>query len=157
MCINRASTHLNECSFCLRSESVVQATLSARNSKLRYYIGILLAILFFGGFLVKSYVEEKVFERDTHRLLMYYKHAAPGSLADGDEYNARYLVWKYRGKKKKLWERLEKKYEVPVRHAHEWEVEKVESAKAEEVENLDETSKETSDDKDEAKEDTPDL
>jgi hypothetical protein len=137
---------------------VVQATVTARNSKLRYYIGVLFAILFFGGFLVKSYVEEKVFVRDTKRLLMYYKHVAPGTHADGDEYNARYLVWKYRGKKKKLWDRLEKKYGVPVRYAHEWEEEDKESTEEEVMENLDDTSeKEATEDNKEEAEGIPDL
>jgi hypothetical protein len=126
------------------SESVVQATVSARNSKLRYYVGILLAILFFGGFLVKSYVEERIFVRDTRRLLLYYKHVVPGSFNDGDEHNARYLVWKYRGKKDKLWRRLESKYGEPVLTIQEYEeIDKTaegDDAKGEEeiVENLDE-------------------
>jgi len=102
-------------------ESVVQAVVTSRNSKIRYWIGIILAIAFFGGFLLKSYWEESVFERDTRRLLEYYKHAMPGSLSDGDRQNARYLVWKYRGKAKVLWRRLEKKYDIPVLMAHEWE------------------------------------
>ncbi|CAB9509010.1 expressed unknown protein [Seminavis robusta] len=101
-------------------ESVVQATVSARNSTLRYWIGIILAVAFFGGFLVKSYWEERVFERDTKRLLAYYKHVLPGSIQDGDQHNSRYLVWKYRGKKDKLWRMLEKKYGEPVLHADEW-------------------------------------
>ena len=81
---------------------------------------ILGAILFFGGFLVKSYWEDRVFERDTKRLLAYYKHVIPGSMSDGDLQNARYLVWKYRGKKEKLWKSLEKKYGEPVLHEWEW-------------------------------------
>lgn len=120
-------------------ESVVQATKSARNSALRYYLGIFLAIAFFGGFLVKSYWEERVFQRDTRRLLAFYKNVVPGSLSDGDEHNARYLVWKYRGKKAALWKNLEKKYGEPVLNEWEWpEVEVVEEEPQEE-ENLDET------------------
>ncbi|KAI2512379.1 hypothetical protein MHU86_2041 [Fragilaria crotonensis] len=103
-------------------ETVVQAVVSSRNSSIRYWAGLILAIAFFGGFLIKSYWEEHIFERDTKRLLTYYKHAAPNSLADGDLHNARYLVWKYRGKKKALWKRLEKKYGVPVLNEWEWEV-----------------------------------
>mmetsp|Transcript_32140 Transcript_32140/g.53103 ORF Transcript_32140/g.53103 Transcript_32140/m.53103 type:complete len:799 (-) Transcript_32140:40-2436(-) len=140
-------------------ESVVQAVVSSRNSKLRYWIGILLAILFFGGFLVKSYWEEAVFEHDTKRLLAYYKHVMPGTMSDGDLQNARYLVWKYRGKKNKLWKRLEKKYEVAVRHEHEWEGYVVEGQEAEEEEeqNLDEEDeKEEPASKEEATEE-PDL
>jgi len=120
-------------------ETVVQALKSARNSTIRYWVGIVVAILFFGGFMIKSYWEEHVFERDTKRLLAYYKHAAPGSLAAGDKHNARYLVWKYRGKKKALWKRLETKYGVEVRHADEWGDYVAEGNKKEEIEeeNLD--------------------
>ncbi|KAG7364590.1 hypothetical protein IV203_037792 [Nitzschia inconspicua] len=100
--------------------SVVQATKSARISAIQWYLGIGFAILFFGGFLVKSYWEEHVFERDTRRLLAYYKHVVPGSMSDGDLQNARYLVWKYRYKKQKLWKNLEKKYGEPVLEEHEW-------------------------------------
>lgn len=101
-------------------ESVVQAVKTARNSALRYYLGIFAAIAFFGGFLIKSYWEERVFERDTRRLLAYYKNVIPGSMSDGDLHNARYLVWKYRSKKDKLWRNLEKKYGEPVLHEWEW-------------------------------------
>ena len=77
--------------------------------------------MFFGGFLVKSWWEERVFERDTRRLLAYYKHVLPGSMLDGDFQNARYVVYKYRNKKERLWRGLEKKYDVPVFLEHEWE------------------------------------
>lgn len=79
------------------------------------------SILFIGGFLVKSFVEERIFQRDTERVLAYYKRAAPNSLHDGNEHGARYLVWKYKGKKDKLWRRLESKYGIPVKHAWEWD------------------------------------
>jgi hypothetical protein len=81
---------------------------------------VILAVLFFGGFLVKSYWEEYVFNRDAEKLLAYYNHAIPGTISDGDKYNARYVVYKYRNKKQKLWSGLEKKYGIPVREAHEW-------------------------------------
>lgn len=110
---------------------------TSRNSTIRYWIGIVLAIAFFGGFLVKSYWEERVFERDTKRLLAYYKHVVPGSMADGDEQNAKYLVWKYKGKANRLWKRLEKKYGVPVLHEHEWE-DQEDTEEESEIENLDE-------------------
>lgn len=119
-------------------ETVVQALKTSRNSTIRYWISIILAISFFGGFLVKSYWEERVFERDTKRLLAYYKQVIPGSMADGDEQNAKYLVWKYKGKPHKLWRRLEKKYGIPVLHAHEWEDVEEKSDEEIEVENLDE-------------------
>jgi len=102
-------------------QSVVQATKSARNSAIQWYLGVIFAILFFGGFFAKSYWEEKVFERDTRRLLAYYKHALPGSLLDGDKNNARYVIYKYRNKKEKLWRGLERKYDVPVLQEDEWE------------------------------------
>ena len=124
----------------MHSESIVQATKSARNSKLLKWGGILGSILFIGGFLVKSYVEERVFERDTQRVLAYYKHAAPNSFHDGDERQARYLVWKYKGKKDKLWRRLEAKYGVPVKHAWEWDDDEEDAKKdggEEEAEDLD--------------------
>ena len=92
---------------------------------------------------MKSYWEEAVFERDTRRLLAYYKHVIPGSMSDGDEHNARYLVWKYRGKKEKLWRSFEKKYGSPVLLEHEWEDTEDEggSDKQEELEDLDEEDK----------------
>ena len=121
---------------------MVQATQSARNSAIRWYLGIIAAVLFFGGFLVKSWWEERVFERDTRRLLAYYKHVLPGSMADGDEHNARYVVWKYRNKKEKLWKSLEKKYGEPVLQEDEWpetEEEEKRDGEDEEHENLDES------------------
>lgn len=131
----------------LNRESVVQAVKTARNSALRYYLGIFAAILFFGGFLIKSYWEEHIFERDTRRLLAYYKNVIPGSMSDGDLHNARYLVWKYRGKKEKLWRNLEKKYGEPVLNEWEWpepeeEEEAEQPAEEEEPEDLDEEKKE---------------
>jgi len=112
-------------------ETIVQATKSARNSKLLRWGTIIGSVLFIGGFLVKSYVEERIFDRDTQRVLAYYKHAAPNSFHDGDERQARYLVWKYKGKKDALWRRLEAKYGVPVKHAWEWDDEEDEKAKDE--------------------------
>ena len=128
-------------------ETIVQATKSARNSKLLRWGGILGSILFIGGFLVKSFVEERIFERDTQRVLAYYKHAAPNSFHDGDERQARYLVWKYKGKKDKLWRRLETKYNVPVKHAWEWEDDEEDAEKKEEdePEDLDGESKDKTD------------
>mmetsp|Transcript_46248 Transcript_46248/g.46937 ORF Transcript_46248/g.46937 Transcript_46248/m.46937 type:complete len:119 (-) Transcript_46248:126-482(-) len=86
-----------------------------------YYLGTAFAILFFGGFMVKSYWDEHIFERDTRRLLAYYKHAIPGSMLDGNVQNARYVVYKYRKKKATLWRGLEKKYDTKVLLEHEWE------------------------------------
>lgn len=95
-------------------KTVVEATKSARNSKILYYLGLLFAILFVGGFLVKSYVDEKILDRDTAKLLAYYKAVVPNSIRDGDEHHARYMVYKYRNKKAKLWKTLEKKYGIPL-------------------------------------------
>lgn len=64
--------------------------------------------------MLKSYIEDAVFNRDTKRLLAYYRRVLPGSLHDGDEFGARHLVYKYRNKKDKLWKRLETKYGFPV-------------------------------------------
>ena len=97
--------------------------------------------------MIKSYWEEHVFERDTKRLLAYYKHATPGS-ANGDVHNARYLVWKYRGKKKALWKRLEVKYGIPVRHAYEWEDEITEQGTEEQIEEVNLDGKPIQDDGD---------
>ena len=84
-------------------------------------------------------MEERIFERDTQRVLAYYKHAAPNSFHDGDERHARYMVWKYKGKKDKLWRRLEAKYGIPVKHAWEWpeEVETETKKEEDEAEDLD--------------------
>ena len=41
-------------------------------------------------------------------------------MSDGDLHNARYLVWKYKNKKEKLWRSLEKKYGAPVLQEDEW-------------------------------------
>jgi hypothetical protein len=100
--------------------SVVVATKEARNSKIRYYFGILFLILFCGGFLFKSWYDDYVLERDTKRLLAFYHHVIPGSIQDGDVHNARYTCYKFRSKKAKLWSKLEKKYGERVLETHEY-------------------------------------
>ncbi|KAL7556874.1 hypothetical protein ACA910_011842 [Epithemia clementina (nom. ined.)] len=95
-------------------ESVVQAVKSARGRLYEYYGWLAFAILFFGGFFVKSYWEDYVWKRDTSRLLEYYKTVSPGSPQDGDADTARWLAYKYRHNKDKLWNNLETKYGVPV-------------------------------------------
>jgi len=127
-------------------QSVVQATKSARWSTIQWYLGVAFAILFFGGFLVKSWWEDRVFERDTRRLLAFYKRALPGSMLDGDFQNARYVVYKYRNKKNKLWKGLEKKYEVPVLLEHEWEDYDEKQENTEEHEDLDANNQEPTND-----------
>lgn len=99
---------------------------------------------------MKSYYEEYVFHRDVKRLLAYYKHVIPGSISDGDEQNARHLVWKYRYKKERLWNKLETKYGRPVLHAHEWD--KVEPAELDDDANVD---LDESEDKEKDTEDAP--
>lgn len=77
--------------------------------------------------------------------MAYYKHALPGSMQSGDNHNSRYLVWKYRGKKDKLWRSLEKKYGFEVLHEHEWPEEEEKEEGGEEEENLDEPQAATDD------------
>jgi hypothetical protein len=101
-------------------ESVVQALKTSRKNAFYYYLGLGMAILFFGGFFIKSWYEEYTLKRDTARLLAFYKHVLPGSIHDGDHRSAQWVAYKYRHKKKKLWASLEKKYGFKVLHAHEW-------------------------------------
>ena len=131
--ISLSSVGITTTKLITNGETIVQATKSARNSKLLRWgtiIGIG-CVLFIGAFLVKSCVEERIFERDTQRVL-----AAEGddkvsvnSFHDGDERQARYLVWKYKGKKDALWRRLKAKYGVQVKHAWEWDDEEEDGAK----------------------------
>ncbi len=95
---------------------------------------------------MKSYWEERVFERDTRRLLAYYKHVLPGSLLDGDENNARYVVYKYRHKKEKLWRGLERKYDIPVLQEDEWEEYMANQEDGDEHEDLDADEDDSSND-----------
>lgn len=111
-------------------DSIVQANKSERWSKISKYLWIAFAILFFGGFMFKSWYEDRVFQRDVKRLLEYYKHVVPGSFNDGDLHNARYLVYKYRHKKKRLWKGLEVKYNVAIPDS--WPEEEEEEHKEEE-------------------------
>ena len=133
------------------------ATKSARNSAIRYYVGVVFAILFFGGFLFKSYWDDYVLNRDTVRLLAYYKRAVPGSYQDGDFHNARYTCYKYRHKKSKLWRNLEKKYGIPVFTIREYEV--MDNANEERHDEQSEAEHETVDldDADEPNEASPEL
>ena len=112
-------------------ESVVQAVKTARGRLYEYYGWLAFAILFFGGFFCKSYWEDYVWKRDTSRLLEYYQVALPGSPQDGDHDTARWLAYKYRHNKDKLWNNLETKYGVPV--PKEWPSSSFESALDESV------------------------
>lgn len=87
--------------------------------------------------MVRSYYEEYAFKRDVKRLMAYYKHVVPGSISDGDENNARYLVWKYRNQKEKLWKTLEKKYGEPVLDTDEWDLKVEQESVAGEAGDLD--------------------
>ena len=141
--------------FSRHSESVIVANKSARNSAIRYYFGIVFAILFFGYFMFKSYYDDYVLERDTRRLLAFYKHVVSGSFHDGDVHNARYTCYKYRNKKDKLWRNLEKKYGVPVLPTQEY----LEIFAQQEAEETKEAESETVDldDEQEDKKEEPDL
>ncbi len=89
---------------------------------------------------MKSFVDERIREHDVKRILAYYKSVAPGTINDGDKGNAYYLCWKYKGKKAKLWKRLETKYGSPVltlKEYEEIEAEAAAKAKEEEEENVD--------------------
>jgi hypothetical protein len=102
-----------------------------------------------------------VLNRDTKRLLAYYKQALPGSYQDGDVHNSRYTCYKYRNKKAKLWRNLEKKYGLPVLTLREYEA--MEAAKATEKPPEGESESDTVDldenepESDEKKQDEPDL
>lgn len=76
---------------------------------------------------------------------------------DGDEHNARYLVWKYRGKKDKLWKRLETKYGAAVLDIYEYPEKEEANEEDEEVENLDEQSTDDDGEKTSEYEQEPDL
>ena len=118
--ISLASTGMISTMLVGERESVKQATKTARWNYIQNAIAIGLAVLFFGGFFVKSWWEEYVLNRDTRKLLAYYKHVVPDSIHDGDEGTARWLVYKYSGKKDKLWASLEKKYGIKVLEPDEW-------------------------------------
>jgi len=126
--------------------SVVQASKNLRSSIFEYYVILIFCVLFFGGFLVKSFIEDYTFRRDVNILLHYYKIALPGSIYDGDVWKARYLCYKYRGRRHVLWKRLEKKYDIPV--PLEWDEE--EEISAEEPDDAEESTK--SNDEDNAEE-----
>jgi hypothetical protein len=111
----------NSISHSLFRQSIEQALKSARSSTFWYYLRWILVVGFIGGFLVKSFVEDRIRERDVKRVLAFYKHAAPGTIIDGDKHNAYYLCWKYKNKKDKLWKRLETKYDTPVLSLKEYE------------------------------------
>lgn len=102
-------------------QSIEQALKSAKSSTFWYWFRIIAVVGFVGGFLVKSFVEDRIRERDVTRVLKYYKHVAPGTISDGDRHNAYYLCWKYKNKKDKLWKKLEHKYGVPVLQTKEYE------------------------------------
>jgi len=95
-------------------QSVVHAVKEAEKNKFWYYASIIGAILFFGGFMLKSWYGEVTFEKNTKKLLAYYNHVLPESLAADDKRQAQYLVWKYSNNIDLLWRRLEAKYGVPV-------------------------------------------
>lgn len=123
-------------------QTIEQAFKAAKSSTFWYYFKILFAIAFFGGFMVKSYWEEYSREECVERILAFYKRAAPNSINDGDRHNAHYVCWKYKGKRDKLYKRLELKYGIPVKMVHEWDDDVEDKKPEDEEENLDEKSSE---------------
>lgn len=122
-------------------KTIDQAVKAARSSTFWYYFRIIAAILFFGGFMLKSYVDERMRENCAARVLAFYKRAAPNSINDGDMHHAHYTCYKYRGKTEKLYKKLERKYGIPVKEVHEWEDEEEkeqEESEEQQEENLDE-------------------
>eukprot|EP00978_Attheya_sp_CCMP212_P020975 scaffold60718_cov59-Attheya_sp.AAC.7 len=105
----------------------------------------------------KSYWDEHVLQRDTERVLQFYKHMAPNSYAAGDERNARYLVWKYRGKKDRLWRRLEVKYNHPVLNPWEWPDEPEKEEEEDEIDLDNDKSEKTDEEPKDDTQDEPDL
>lgn len=125
-------------------QTIDQAVKAVRSSQIWYYVRILAAITFFGGFMVKSYVGERQRELCAAKVLAFYKRAAPNTINDGDEHHAHYTCYKYRGNVEKLYKKLERKYGMPVLEVHEWEDEETteeSSEEEEQEENLDEDNK----------------
>jgi len=130
-------------------ESVVQALENSQYLKIRYY-GILttvttLCIYFF----IRAYWVEYTNSRDVKRLLHYYKIAAPNTFHDGDNWNARYLIWKYKGRRHVLWRRLEAKYDVPVPETWDGEDDDKDDEQDIDFDEMEEEEKKEKDEKDE--------
>lgn len=123
-------------------KTIEQAFKAAKSSTFWYYAKIFFAIAFFGGFMVKSYWEERSREICVERILAFYKRAAPNSINDGDKHNAHYICWKYKGKRNKLYKKLETKYGIPVKQVYEWDDEKEEQKSEDEEVNLDDKNSE---------------
>mmetsp|Transcript_10111 Transcript_10111/g.12811 ORF Transcript_10111/g.12811 Transcript_10111/m.12811 type:complete len:833 (+) Transcript_10111:143-2641(+) len=102
-------------------KSVEQALKSAKSSALWYWVRLIGFVGFVGGFLIKSYVDDVIRKNCVQRVLGFYRHNAANTINDGDEYNANYVCYKYKGKKAKLWKRLETKYGAPVLTLQEYE------------------------------------
>lgn len=68
---------------------------------------------------------------------------------DGDNHNAQYLCWKYKGTKDKLWRRLETKYGEPVKELHEYEAMADEEEDGEEKKEEEKSNDETNEDEEE--------
>jgi hypothetical protein len=129
--------------FSPQRQSIDQATKAARSSTLWFWIRIVGAIVFFGGFMTKSYVDERNRERCAQKILAYYKRASPNTINDGDQHHAHYTCYKYRGKVNKLYKKLEKKYGVVMKEVDEWEDEVEDDIADDETEeNLDEKGEE---------------
>ena len=68
-------------------------------------------------------------------------------MLDGDVNNARYVIYKYRNKKEKLWKGLEKKYDIPVYLEDEWEDYLEQQEDGDEAEDLDDEGEDSTDEK----------
>ena len=109
-------------SFQLESDgqTIAQADKAAKSSKFWKWVRIIGAIAFFGGFMAKSYLDERNREICANKVLAYYKRASPNSINDGDKHHAHYTCYKYRGKHEKLYKKLEKKYGFEMKEVDEW-------------------------------------
>lgn len=130
-------------------QSILQAVKTARNTSIWWYVRVFSAIVFFGGFFLKSLIDDRIRKHDVKRILAFYKQAAPGTMNDGDNHNAQYLCWKYKGTKDKLWRRLETKYGEPVKELHEYEAMADEEEDGEEKKEEEKSNDETNEDEEE--------
>ena len=57
---------------------IATASAGEKRRSIMTYIGWTLVASIVCGFLVKSYVDERIFKHDVTKLLAYYKHVVPG-------------------------------------------------------------------------------
>jgi hypothetical protein len=70
-------------------------------------------VLVFGGITYRSYQMTTVFNYNARKLHRYYQFEVKKKIASYQE--ARYIVYQYRDKEDTLWEKLERKYGLPVK------------------------------------------